>query len=373
MRKTGKYETLGPVSYFNPYPLPPRDPVLSLDSATMKLFGEAMNYLGRLSEMSTHVPDNRRFIKTYVCKEALLSSAIEGVHTTMLDVFTQPLLDVRRNKNTQLVVNYTHALDVAIGMTRGEGVPLSNRVICALHRALMSEGEGEKSDPGNYRKQSVCVGNLVPPQPRSVPELMSQMERFIHDDYSLPPLIKSGLVHVQFETIHPFLDGNGRVGRLLIVLMLIDGGLLSEPILYPSYYFKKYHLEYYQRLDAVRTHGDFEGWISFYLQVIKESCVDALDRAQDIGRLDRELSVRISQKCTRTRESRLSALALLFSYPVMSIGELARQRGISFNTARQIVSDFVELGILVQETQQARHRFFIFKPYLEILEKEYER
>lgn len=371
MRKIGHYETLGSTRYFIPDSLPPQDPSLSLDQPTMVLFGEAMHHLGKLNEMANRVPDIKRFIKAYVIKEALLSSAIEGVHTTMLDVFTQPLLDTRPDKNTQLVMNYTQALDTAIAMIKKEGLPISNRVILAAHKILMQEGDGDKADPGHYRKQPVRVGNLVPPPPNYIPELMSHLEQFINTDESLPDLIKAGLAHVQFETIHPFLDGNGRIGRLLIVLMLIDSTLLSEPLLYPSYYFKKHHLEYYQLLDAVQTRGNFEDWITFYLKAIKESSIDAFNRAKDIEALEHDLVERIEKKYAKTCDTRLRALSVIFSFPVININELADQLNVAFNTANQIISDFVDLDILVEETKQKRGKLFKFKPYLEILEREY--
>ena len=372
MRKTGRYEILGNTKYFIPDPLPPQNPPLDLDHQTMALFGEAMHYLGKLNEMANRLPDIKRFIKAYVIKEALLSSAIEGVHTTMLDVFTQPLLDVQPSKNTQLVMNYTQAIDTAVTMIKKKGIPISNRVIFVAHKTLQQGGKGGNADPGHCRKQPVKVGNLVPPTPNYIPELMSHLERFINYDKSLPPLIKAGLAHVQFETIHPFLDGNGRIGRLLIVLMIISNELLREPILYPSYYFKKHHLEYYQSLDAIRTQGNFENWITFYLKAIKESSIDAFTRAKDIETLEKNLTKLIEKKFTKTRETRLRALSIIFSFPVININQLSDQLNVAFNTSNQIISEFVELDILSEETKQKRGKLFKFKPYLEILEKEYE-
>ncbi len=370
MRKTGHYETLAGTEYFIPGFLPPQDPPLLLDQQTMMLYGEAMNHLGKLNEMANRLPDAKRFIKAYVIKEALLSSAIEGVHTTMLDVFTQPLLEFKPNKDTQLVMNYTKALDVALSMIKKKNLPISSRIVLASHKKLMQEGEGDRTDPGNYRKLAVKVGNFVPPPPQHVQKLMKDLERFINEDETFPPLIKAGLAHVQFETIHPFLDGNGRIGRLLIILMFVYNKLLSEPILYPSYYFKKHHLEYYRQLDRVRTHGDFEGWISFYLNAIRDSSIDAYQRAKDIEALEQNLTSLIAKQFDKTRESRLRALSVLFSYPVISVNELARQLEIAYNTSNQIISEIVKVEILVEETGQKRGKLFKFKPYLEILEKE---
>jgi Fic family protein len=371
MRKTGHCETLGTINYFIPDPLPPQNPPLTLDHDMMTLYGEAMLHLGKLNEMTNRLPDIQRFIRAYIIKEALLSSAIEGIHTTMLDVFTQPLLNAKPSKDTQLVMNYTQALYTTITLIKKEDIPVSNRVLLAAHKVLMQGGEGDKSDPGHYRKQAVKVGNLVPPPAHHIQEHMAHLEQFIHSDESLPPLIKAGLAHVQFETIHPFLDGNGRIGRLLIVLMIISNELLREPILYPSYYFKKHHFEYYQILDSVRTAGNFEAWITFYLKAIKESSIDACTRAQDIEILSQHLINLIEKKFAKTRETRLQALSIIFSSPIININQLSDQLDISFNTSNQIISEFVDLNILVEETKQKRSKLFKFKPYLEILEKEY--
>jgi Fic family protein len=374
MRITGRYETIGDTRYFIPDPLPPHDPPLLLDAETIALYGEAMLELGKINEMTTRLPDIERFIKAYVIKEAVLSSSIEGIHTTLLDVFTQPLVEAKPSKNTQIVMNYTKALSVALTMIK-EGFPITSRVILKAHEALMRTGEGDKSDPGRYRRQSVKVGNLIPPLPPLVPELMSQLEQYINAEDTLPPLIKAGLVHVQFEEIHPFLDGNGRIGRLLIVLMLVEKGILVEPMLYPSYYFRKHQSEYYQWLDRVRTHGDFEGWIKFYLTAMRDSTIDAYRRAKDIEALGEELrQIILDQKqfSVKMCQTRLRALAIIFSYPVISVNALSKQLGVSYNTANQVISDFIKLGFLVKETQQKRGRLFTFKQYLEVLERDYK-
>ena len=373
MRKTGRYEYVGAVQHLAPDPLPPKDPPFTLSPELAALYGQTMLDLGKLNGMVSRLPDIHRFIKAYVIKEALLSSSIEGIHTTLLEVFTQSLLESKPNKETQLVMNYTKALDSALSLIKNDGLPIVSRVIRQAHQALMDLGEGEKADPGNYRKQSVKVDNLVPPAASHISELMSQLEQFINTDETIPPLIKAGLVHVQFETIHPFLDGNGRIGRLLIVLMLIDSALLTEAMIYPSYYFKKYRFEYYHWLDRVRTEGDFEGWIKFYLTAIKESSVDAYKRVKDIEFLEKQLIQIITQekRSVKTQDTRLHALPILFSYPIISINELSTQLDISYNTASQIILDFLSLNLLVEENQQKRGKLFKFKAYLEILEKEY--
>lgn len=371
MRKIGSYEKVGSVEHFIPDALPPRNPALHLSSELLDLFGQAMLRIGKLNEMINKLPDPKRFLKAYIIKEALLSSSIEGVHTTMLDVFTQPFLETRPNKDTQLVLNYTKALDEALRLIKYDNMPLANRVILRAHEVLMAVGEGDKADPGHFRKQNVRVGNLIPAPWQRVPDLMSSLEQFINQEKILPTLIDAGLAHVQFEMIHPFLDGNGRIGRLLIVLMLVENKLLSDPILYPSYYFKKHQVEYYHRLDRVRTHGDFEGWILFYLSVIKDSASDAYTRARNVESLQEHLIKVISEDVSRkVNETRMRSLDILFNQPVITINELATQLDVAYNTASQVITDFRQLNILVEETQQKRGKIFRFKSYLDALDED---
>jgi len=374
MRETGIYQVMDKLRYFIPYSLPPMNPPLTLTPEMMSLYGEASFALGKLNEMSLKLPDPKRFIKAYVIKEALLSSAIEGIHTTLIDVFTYPLGESKPSKDTQLVLNYTQALDVALKMIQGDGLPLVSRVILQAHEALLSGGDGDKANPGSYRKQTVRVGELVPPPAPEIPRLMSELERYINEPTEdLPVLIRGGLAHVQFETIHPFLDGNGRIGRLLIVLMLIEGGSLDMPILYPSYYFKKHHAEYYRRLDLVRTQGDFEGWISYYLQAIKESALDAYARAKEIEELEQRLKdlIQTEQRFLKTKDTATLVLAGLFTQPVTGISEMSEAVGKSYNTVSAIFKLFLEVGLISESTSLKRNKLYRFDPYLAVLEKEY--
>ncbi len=370
MRKTGYYETLADKQFFIPDPLPPKDPPFELGGQLAVLYGEAMLRLGQLNEMARYLPNIKRFIKAYVIKEALLSSAIEGIHTTLGDVFTQPFLETKSSKDANLILNYSKALETGLQLIQEEGLPLSSRVILAAHSELL-EGHAH---PGSYRQQMVRVGNLLPSPPNQIVRLMTELEAYMHREDGLPLLIKTGLVHVQFETIHPFLDGNGRIGRLLIVLMLIEGGLLSAPILYPSYYIKKNHLEYYQRLDAVRTNGDFEGWLVYYLKTIRDSSMDAYRRAKDIEALEKHLRATIEsdRAFSRGRPTALKALSLFFQLPVISITEVSARLNKAYNTAHSVVRLFVDLGYLRESTEQKRNKLYTFAPYLELLEKEYE-
>jgi len=367
-RISGTYEVFGNLRHFIPNPLPPQNPPLELTGELATLYGEAMQKLGQLNEIALRLPNVERFIKAYVIKEALLSSAIEGIHTTLVDVFTQPLLSTKPNKETQLVLNYTKALGVALNMMQKQGLPLASRVILAAHEALMQMGSGDQANPGHYRKQAVRIGNLIPAPAPQVPKLMSDLEKYINNldtSYNmLPALIKAGLVHVQFETIHPFLDGNGRIGRLLIVLMLIDSKILSVPIIYPSYYFKKHHFEYYNRLSAVETQGDFENWIHFYLKAIEASSFDAYQRAKEIEQLEFDIK---AQKIHGLTDQMVSCL---FQSPVISITELANKLQKSYNTAKQLIDLFVKNGLLTPITEQKRNKLYRFDPYLSLLEKE---
>lgn len=373
MRETGTYQILGELGYFIPHPLPPVNPSLELTPEIMSLYGEASFALGQLNEMCLRLPDPKRFIKTYVIKEALLSSAIEGIHTTLVDVLTPQLRESKLSKDTQLVLNYTKALDTALSMLKNEGLPLVSRVILQAHEALMSIGEGDKAAPGSFRKQSVRVGDLIPPPAPEVPHLMSKLENYINSPSDLPPLIRAGLAHVQFETIHPFLDGNGRIGRLLIVLMLIDSGLLNLPILYPSYYFKKYHAEYYQKLDRVRTHGDFEGWIFYYLKAIRDSAKDAHTRAKEIEELETNLQDMIlnGPGFTRMRETGALALNFLFTQPITGIAEMSQSLGKTYNTTQNILNEFIKRNLVSETIMHKRNKLYRFEAYLALLEKEY--
>ena len=372
IRETGTYRALGELNHFIPDALPPNAPAFVLDGQLINLYGEASFALGQLNEMSARLPDPYRFIKAYVIKEALLSSAIEGIHTTLVDVLTHhSTVDNKINKDTQLVLNYTKALETSVDLLKK--LPLASRVILQAHEILLSGGEGEAKTLGHYRKQSVRVGHLVPPPAQEIPTLMSELEKYINDPSDLPLLIRAGLVHVQFETIHPFLDGNGRIGRLLIVLMLIDSGLLQLPILYPSFYFKKHHDEYYQRLDSVRKAGDFEGWINYYLKAIRDSAQDAYRRAKDIEALELRLQHNIQHdtEFVKSRDTASEVLDYLFSQPITDITTASQKIGKSYNTVANTLNNFVQLGLVSENKLSARRKLYHFDPYLNLLEQEY--
>ena len=373
-RTTGTYETIGSINYFIPYPLPPHNPSFMMDAEITDLHIRATKQLEQLNEIIKHLPSVQRFIKAYVIKEALLSSAIEGIHTTILDIFTQPLTGVQ-SKETQLVLNYTKALETACSMVTQDNLPIASRVILKAHQQLMHiEGDENKANPGHYRQQAVRVGNLIPTYAAKIPDLMAQLAQFINKDVSVSPLVAAGLAHVQFETIHPFLDGNGRVGRLLIVLMFIKSNLLSVPIIYPSYYFKKYRHEYYVYLDRVRTHGDFEGWITYYLTAIEESCADAYKRIKEIEKLEQHIThiISSSELFNEIEEIARKALLVLFEYPVITVEKLSQCIDKNYDGAQDILKKCLKVGILVAGDTEGKQRneCYIFKKYLRILEDE---
>ncbi|WP_168463905.1 Fic family protein [Wolbachia endosymbiont of Ctenocephalides felis wCfeT] len=346
--------------------MPPKDPPLSFSNNIAILHGEAMIKLGQLNEMAERLPNVERFVKAYIIKEALLSSAIEGIHTTLLDVFTQEISLTRPSKQTQLVISYTKALNIALNSIKNSTI---SQTILAANKELMRLDESS----GEYRVDSVRVGDLIAAPASEVINLMSNLEDYIKTHNELPSLIKAGLVHVQFEIIHPFIDGNGRIGRLLIVILLIHYGLLSTPILYPSYYFKKNHFDYYRYLDRVRTHGDFEGWIEYYLNAIKDSCFDAYCRAKNIEKLERDLinTIQVSQHFSNIRETALQALNILFQLPIINIKELSKKLNKAYNTVNNLILQFIEARILVEDDDnKKRNKLYRFEPYLELLEQD---
>jgi Fic family protein len=304
----------------------------------------------------------------------MLSSEIEGVFTTLADVFTIPAdeqQDQDQDPDTKLVLNYTKAISTAVSMVKNDGFPIVTRVLLKTHEELMKIGESGKSSPGEFRQQSVRVGDLIPPPAFKVPSLMGELETFMNQDASFHELIKIGLAHVQFETIHPFLDGNGRIGRLLIVLMLVNSGYLDSPILYPSYYFKKHKTIYYEKLRNVQLSGDFEGWIKFYLDAIKESSIDAHNRAKEIEELEKNLKAEIinSEKFSGIREISLIVLSNFFDTPMLNVGLLSEITGKSYNTVKNVINVFQAEGIITEKTNRQRNKLYCLDAYLKILEK----
>ena len=361
------------VRAYVPAPLPP-EPPLELSALYDKL--EAANRsLGRLDGTTSILPDPPLFLYMYVRKEALLSAQIEGTQSSLSDLMMYenggtpgvPLDDVKE------VSNYVAAMDLGIQRLR-EGLPLSNRLIRELHKILLRDGRGQTKSPGEFRRSQNWLGGtrpgnaaFVPPPPNLVAECMSDLEKYIHSEADkLPLLVRAALVHVQFETIHPFLDGNGRLGRLLITLMLVANSALQQPMLYLSLYFKTYRQHYYEMLQRVRTEGDWEGWLDFFLEGVRETSNQAADTAKKIIALFEADRKRI-EKLGRPAGSALQVHQYLQTKPVVSVPTAAKALSLSAPTVRKSINHLVELEILSETTGKQRDRVFAYKAYMKTL------
>ena len=358
-----------------PQALPPIPPV-----QLERLYGrlEAANRaIGRLDGVASILPDTPLFLYMYVRKEALLSSQIEGTQSSLSelllfeseDVPGVPLDDV------QEVSNYIGAMNHGLSRIR-EGFPLSLRLIREIHEALLSKGRGSTKQPGEFRRSQNWIGGtrpgnalFVPPPPERVMDLMAGLEEFIHAETpEIPFLVKAGLVHVQFETIHPFLDGNGRLGRLLITFLLCTHGILKEPILYLSLYFKSHRQQYYDLLQRVRDQGDWETWLEFFLDGITETSLQAADAAREILRLFEADRHRI-EELGRPAASALRVHQMLQQKPLIGINEAAEKLKMSQPTVAKSIQHLEELGIVRETTGRQRGRRFVYSEYLNILNR----
>jgi len=354
--------------------LPPV-PALALDGALQLLLESAVHALGRLDGISALLPDKALFLYAYVRKEAVLSSQIEGTQSSLSDLLLFELEEVPGVPVHDVleVSNYVAALDHGLVRLR-EGFPLSNRLIREIHGVLLSRGRGSGKDPGEFRRSQNWIGGsrpgnarFVPPTHTAVPECMAALELFLHaDDEDLPVLLRAGLAHVQFETIHPFLDGNGRVGRLLITFLLCHAGILREPLLYLSLYFKQHRATYYELLDRVRRDGDWEAWIEFFLDGVRqvaEGAVSAAERLDAMFRSDRrriEASGRRAGSALRVHEA-------LKARPIVSLPATTDATGLSFPAVSSAMELLVNLGIARELTGKRRNRLFVYDLYLAIL------
>ena len=368
------------VRAFLPAALPPK-PGLQLEGSLQQSLEAAVLALGRLDGVSTLLPDKSLFLYSYVRKEAVLSSQIEGTQSSLSDLLLfeldelpgVPLEDVVE------VSNYVAALAHGLARLR-EGFPLSIRLIREIHGVLLSRGRGSGKDPGEFRRSQNWIGGsrpgnaiFVPPPHLAVPDCMTALERFLHArDDGLPLLARAGLAHVQFETIHPFLDGNGRVGRLLITLLLCDAGVLRDPLLYLSLYLKERRSEYYRLLDVVRREGDWEAWLAFLLEGIRLTADGAVETAQRLTTLFREDRGNI-ETTGRRAGSALRVHEALKARPILSMPEVCRSTSLSFPAASSAMELLIERAIARELTGKRRNRLFVYDRYLQILNEETTR
>ncbi|MDP2788349.1 MAG: Fic family protein [Pseudomonadota bacterium] len=362
------------VRAFVPHPLPPV-PSLDLSGARQPLLERATLALGRLDSISLLLPDPQLFLYAYVRREAVLSSQIEGTQSSLSDLL---LFELDESPGVPFddvveVSNYIAALEHGMARLR-EGFPLCNRLLREMHARLMARGRGSDKAPGEFRRSQNWIGGtrpgnaqFVPPPPQEVESCMTALERFIHNESGIMPvLLKAALAHVQFETIHPFLDGNGRLGRLFIALLLHEGGALSQPLLYLSLYFKQHRAHYYTLLDRVRTDGDWEAWVDFFLEGVEETANGAVQTAQRLVILFQQDTQRV-QASGRAAANALRVLDALRQRPLCSLGQLCHTIGMTFPTATKAMQRLMALGIVRELTGQRRNRLFVYDGYLSIL------
>ncbi len=364
----------GPDGYqsFVPKPLPP-EPPMDYDDEIKILSEKANRALGRLDSITSILPNPKMFMYIYVRKEAVLSSQIEGTQASMTDLleFEAGLEKKSTPDDTYEVSNYTKA--IYHGLDRLETLPLSSRLLKEIHAILLKDTRGGHKNPGEYRRSQNWIGgtkpsdaNFVPPPPHEVERCMGALERFIQEDNGTPPLMKAGLAHAQFETIHPFLDGNGRIGRLLITFMLCHDRVIETPLLYLSLFFMKNRSEYYERLNAVRRDGDWENWMKFFLTGVFEVSMEAVEKAKKIMNLLEEDRAKI----TALKKAAASALKLheqLVWSPVITVPKLTDKMNVSQPTARSAVLNLVKLGILTEVGGRKRDKEYIYMKYLELI------
>ncbi len=372
--RSGKLITQpGGYKAFVPEKLPPGPP-LRIEGALQNLLLQADMALARLDGMGYFLPNADLFIAMYVRKEALLSSQIEGTQASLEDIFEYESGDKPENINDVAeVINYIRALNY--GMDRLKTLPMSLRLIKEIHGVLMQGTRGGNKTPGEFRKTQNWIGppgstlkdaRYIPPPPHEVVKTMGDLEQYIHKGRKLPVLIDCGLVHYQFESIHPFLDGNGRVGRLLITFYLYFREVLHRPLLYLSYYFKKNRQEYYDRLNMVRDKGDYEQWIAFFLKGVVETADSAVETARKILELQTKHRELLWKKKLSSPLA-VGILERLFQKPYVSVNDVAKEFSISFQAASTLVSQLEGAGILHEITGKKRDKRFIYAAYISIL------
>ena len=360
---------------FRPAPLPPNPPIEVSGELLTKLI-DANKKIATLEGLSSRIPNMGLFVSMYVRKEALLSSQIEGTQCTLEDILN-PLIEENTNRDVSDVVNYIRATEFAL--ERLKTLPLCSRLIKETHAVLLESVRGQEKNPGEFRYSQNWIGGqgstlknarYIPPNPEDMLTAMSDLEKYINSDDTLDPLIQAALIHYQFETTHPFLDGNGRVGRLLITLFLMEKDILSTPALYISYYLKMNRIEYYDRMTQVRRTGDYEQWISFFLQAFADSAEDAIHTIDRLTALHDKSTKLFDSLTKRQRTSVLKVFSYLESNPIIDIQKTATTLEMSYNTVSKVVSILVEDGILKQTDKSGKAKIYSYTEYLDILRKD---
>lgn len=380
-RATGTYlksTTLGEVVLaFVPHPLPPKNPALALE-VYQDLNHKAEMALARLSGVSGLIPSVDWLLYSAIRKEALLTSQIEGTQATLTDLFDEEAgLKLSNTDDVEEVTNYLQAFRLVQEQLRDpKGLPISVRLLCDAHRLLLNGVRGAGRQPGELRRSQNWIGGtrpgnavFVPPPPENVHQLLTNMERFIHDGATdLPPMVKVALIHAQFETIHPFLDGNGRIGRLLIAALFEHWGLLPEPLMYLSGYLKQHQAEYYRRLSAIRTEGDWEAWLTFFLEGVCVAAADAEHSIIEVASLVAADRKRLLQS-PKAGPASYRLFEMLPMMPRFTIERVRQQLDTSFPTATAAVKVLEDLGIVTEMTGQKKNRSYSYQAYVELLSK----
>ena len=359
---------------FKPNPLPPI-PEIEMDGEIVKLLVDANKQLVKLDTASQLISNADLFISMYVRKEALISSQIEGTQCTLDDVL-DPEVEANANLDVSDVINYVKATQYAL--KRLERLPLCCRLIREIHEVLMENVRGQDKTPGEFRHSQNWIGpancslkdaRYIPPNVEDMQTAMSDLEKYINETVDYDPLIRAALIHYQFETIHPFLDGNGRIGRLLILLYLMEQRLIEKPVIYISYFLKKNQIEYYDRISEVRRTGNFEQWIRFFLEAVSKAASDSLEAIRQLSVLH-DTNVEKLPKTTRSKDNLRAVFDYIEQYPIIDIKRTAKELEVSYNTVAAAVRKLVELGILQETTNAARNRVFAYEEYLAILRKD---
>jgi len=363
------------IRVFIPFPLPPKEPPLIVEGELAKLHTDALAAIGQLAVAGSMVPSAKWFLYGFVRKEAVISSQIEGTQATLMDVLTYEASEKAESPaDVEEVCNYVRALEFARAeIAKPRGLPLCTRLLCAAHQRLMRGSRGADRQPGAVRSSQNWVGGtrpgaaaFVPPPPDVVPDALTELEHWINGDDPLPPLVRAGLAHAQFETIHPFLDGNGRIGRLLIALLVERWGLLDSPLLYLSLAFKRHRADYYRHLLEVRTEGDWEGWTAFFLRCIRESAEDAVSAAQRLfALLSKDRPTVANHEATTVTAVRL--FDLLPEHPIIALPGLIKLLGTTKPTAGKAIDALCQAGVLRETTGKQRDRVYAYDAYLKVL------